>query len=98
MEPCLSKKITRNSEFIELNIIRLGKVMDKLITDGHLTADEKTDVLSGKSRDREINLLLEKLIKRGGSSFTSFIEALKMTGNERIADKILQTDSSGMSM
>lgn len=68
--------------------------MDKLITDGHLTADEKTDVLSGKSRDREINLLLEKLIKRGGSSFTSFIEALKMTGNERIADKILQTDSS----
>lgn len=95
MDPCLSNKITKNCEFIETNLIRLTKVIDKLMEDGHVTLTDKTEILGAPSRETQINVLLEKLITVGGTSFTALIEALKTTGNERIADQILQTDSSG---
>ncbi|CAC5362534.1 unnamed protein product [Mytilus coruscus] len=94
MDPCLSKKITKNCEFIEHNLVRLSKVVDKLMEDDILTLVDKTNILSASSKETQINILLEKLINVGGTAFTSFVESLNATGNERIADQILQTDSS----
>ncbi|XP_071140950.1 synaptonemal complex protein 1-like [Mytilus edulis] len=94
MDPCLSKKITKNCEFIENNLVRLSKVVNKLMEDDVLTLVDKTNILSAPSKETQINILLEKLINVGGTAFTSFVESLNATGNERIADQILQTDSS----
>ncbi|CAG2208067.1 unnamed protein product [Mytilus edulis] len=62
--------------------------------DDVLTLVDKTNILSAPSKETQINILLEKLINVGGTAFTSFVESLNATGNERIADQILQTDSS----
>ena len=89
-----SKKILKNLVFIKENITQLGKVMDKLIENEYISMDEKADILTERSIDTQCHILLETLIKRGGNAFHAFIEALQVSGNGHVAEKILQTDLS----
>lgn len=90
MDAASAKRIKRNLVFFKENITQLSKVMDKLIETDSIRMEEKAEILAEKSLDTQCHILLELLMKRGG--FDSLIEALKISGNGHVADKILQTD------
>jgi len=72
--------------------------MDKLIECGEISMDKKVDIIAEKGLDTQCHFLLDILLKRGGNAFQSFIEALKISGNGHVADRILQTDAQRESM
>ncbi|XP_063436112.1 microtubule cross-linking factor 3-like [Mytilus trossulus] len=90
MDAPSAKRIQRNLVFFKENITQLSKVMDKLIETDSIRMEEKAEILTEKSLDTQCHILLELLMKRGG--FDSLIEALKISGNGHVADKILKTD------
>ncbi|XP_071140949.1 uncharacterized protein PF3D7_1120000-like [Mytilus edulis] len=90
MDAAFAKRIKRNLVFFKENITQLSKVMDKLIETDSIRMEEKAEILAEKSPDTQCHILLELLMKRGG--FDSLIEALKISGNGHVADKILKTD------
>ncbi|XP_071140951.1 uncharacterized protein MCAP_0864-like [Mytilus edulis] len=92
MEPIESKRITKNLLFIKDNITQLEKIMDKLIEDDCLGMDERADILSAKRTDKQCHKLLDILLKRGGNSYSSFIEALEVSGNHHVATRIQHKD------
>lgn len=83
-------RIKRNLVFIKENITQFGRVMDKLIEQGAISMDEKAEIMRDKSIDNQCHSLLEILIKRGG--FGEFIEALKVSRNDHVATRLLETD------
>lgn len=90
MDAASAKRLKRNLVFFKENITQLSKVMDKLIETDSIRMEEKAEILAEKSLDTQCHILLELLMKRGG--FDSLIEALKISGNGHVADKILNTD------
>ena len=60
---------------------------------------KKADIIAAeKGLDAQCHCLLDILLKRGGNAYQSFIEALKISGNGHVADRILQTDVQCESM
>ena len=90
MEPISKIKIMKNLVFIKENLTQIGRVMDKLIEYDLISMDEKAEILTNKSLDTQCDLLLERLIKRGG--FDELVEALNISGNVYVAKKLTETE------
>lgn len=90
MDEVSHNRVTKNLMFFKKNITQIGLVMDKLIEQDKISMNEKSDIQSIRSLDDQCHSLLELLIKRG--CFDELIEALKVSGNDHIAKKLLEID------
>lgn len=83
------KKITRNLSFIKKNITEIDDVIDILIEEGILGMAERNIILS---EEDPIHYVLETILKK--QAYTKFTKALRSTGNDRIVDRLQETEIS----
>jgi hypothetical protein len=74
--------------FIKKNITNLGEVLDSLLQNGCLEWDERSKIGQEKSIDEQCQILLEILIRRGGTCYQCFLDTLYISGNKHIAEEI----------
>lgn len=84
-----TKKITRNLSFIKKNITEIDNVIDILIEEGILGMAERNIILS---EEDPIHSVLETILKK--QAYTKFTKALRSTGNDRIVDRLQETEIS----
>ena len=74
--------------FIKKNITAIGEVLDILLHNGCLKWEERSKIGQEKSIDEQCQILLEILIRRGGTCYQCFLDTLFISGNKHIAEEI----------
>ena len=77
--------------FIKKNITNIGEVLDRLLQNGCLKWEERSKIGLEKSTDEQCQILLETLIRRGGTGYDCFLDALYLSGNNHIVEEIENT-------
>jgi len=76
---------------IKKNITNIGVVLDSLLQNDCLKWEERSKIGQEKSIDEQCQILLEILIRRGGTCYQCFLDALYLSGNNHIVEEIENT-------
>lgn len=82
-----TRRLTRSLSFIKENTTQIEKILDKLIEDGIIGMDERSQILANPLLENQLHSVIEKIIRK--QAYQSFLSALKTTGNNHVVDKIV---------
>ena len=69
--------------------IKRGNLIDKLVSYGVLTSDERQRIKKLKKIDAKVNSLLIMLSEKSAAEFQSFLSTLSKTGQQSVANVVL---------